>query len=777
MNFDISKLGFRSFIILQLLLVIAIVIIGALIVNHNQRTTFHEKQALEDNLNTNIELADKLIFETNAQLSLFKDLLIQGKNTTYYYNILEKYYQEERHILEDFNALEKRYEKSHLGEHNGLGMIVQTIQQTQEEYVALAKHLRKAIGIFNSTDIDAASATDDFIGERDQSLINSLDYTRALIVQKNKEELAHLDGHLAEEQFIVLFITSILTLVVVYILYRYMDNRVTKPIQSMLKMTGKLYQPGQSTNAVPNLEALQKMLLRNINHVEQILNSAGEAIYAVDQNGLCTYANPACAQTMGYGNADLLVGTNMHELIHHHYEDGRLHPVEQCPIDRTTLTSKPAYDDKDVFWHKDGYAIPVEYHSYPIIDKGHAIGSVVTFTDISERKQRERELNQFRNTLDKTLDCVFMFTADTLRFIYVNQGAIDQHGYSYEEMLQMTPYDIKPNLNEKQFRDFIRPMLEGDKDFVFFETVHRHKDGHDIPVEIGLQLARQGGGDDRFVAVVRDISERKKSELELAKYRDHLEELVEERTRELHNAQDELVRKERLATLGQLTATVSHELRNPLGAIRPSLFIIERITESLSNDKLRNAVERVDRNIARCDHIIDELLDFTRITELEVLPVEMDNLIDTVINEQAIPPAINIEREAGLGDETIKIDANRFRRAFINVFENAIHALLRNESTEDYIDNASLQIKSAHNNDRIEISVTDNGYGIPEEVMKKIFEPLFSTKGFGVGLGMPTVKQIMEQHRGGIEIQSTQGQGTTVTLWLPATINKQEEAA
>ncbi len=777
MNSDISKLGFRTFIILQLMLVIAIVIIGALIVNHNQRTTFQEKQTLIDSLDINTELAEELITDTNAQLSLFKDLLIQGKNTNYYYNILERYYEEERHILNDFNLLEKRYNNSHLRQHNGLGMIVQTIQQTREEYVALAKHLRKAIVIFNSTDIDAASATDDFIGDRDQSLLSSLDNMRALIVQKNKEEIAHLDEHLAEEQFIVLFVTSILTLIAVVILYRYMDSRVTKPIQAMLKMTGKLYQSEQSSDAIASLDTLQRILDRNINHIEQILNSAGEAIYAVDHHGVCTYANPACAQTLGYDSANLLVGNNMHELIHHHYEDGRLHTVEECPIDRTTLTSQPAYDDMDVFWHKDGYAIPVEYHSYPIIDKGHTIGSVVTFTDITDRKERERELNQFRNTLDKTLDCVFMFTADTLKFIYVNQGAIDQHGYSRDEMLQMTPYDIKPQFNEKQFRDFIRPMLEGENDFVFFETVHQHKDGHEMPVEIGLQLVRQGGGDDRFVAVVRDITDRKKAEYELAKYRDHLEELVEERTRELHNAQDELVRKERLATLGQLTATVSHELRNPLGAIRPSLFIIERITESMDNEKLKNAVERVDRNIARCDHIIDELLDFTRITELEVLPVEMDSLIDTVINEQVVPAAVKIEREAGLGDETIKIDANRFRRAFINVFENAIHAMLKDESTDDYIDNASLQIKSIHNNDRIEISVTDNGYGIPDDVMKKIFEPLFSTKGFGVGLGMPTVKQIMEQHCGGIEIQSTAGQGTTVTLWLPHSMNKHEEAA
>ena len=86
-----------------------------------------------------------------------------------------------------------------------------------------------------------------------------------------------------------------------------------------------------------------------------------------------------------------------------------------------------------------------------------------------------------------------------------------------------------------------------------------------------------------------------------------------------------------------------------------------------------------------------------------------------------------------------------------------------------------LKVKTDRNKNRIEVSITDTGSGVSEDILNKIFEPLFSTKGFGVGLGLPTVKQIMEQHGGGIEIESEVGKGTCVTLWLPARLDEDDK--
>jgi len=221
-----------------------------------------------------------------------------------------------------------------------------------------------------------------------------------------------------------------------------------------------------------------------------------------------------------------------------------------------------------------------------------------------------------------------------------------------------------------------------------------------------------------------------------------------------------------LATLGNLTATVSHELRNPLGSMRPSLYVIETITRDSQNEKLQSATQRLQRSIDRCDRIIDELLDFTRITEMSLQTVVLNDWLAEVIQEQSLLNGIELVYQPHKDNIQVDIDPDRLRRAIINVFENACHAMLRDDSTTEVIDNAKLSIHTQITNQRINISFSDSGSGIPEDVMEKIFEPLFSTKGFGVGLGMPTVQQIMKQHKGGIDI-NTSTAGTTVTLWLP----------
>lgn len=135
--------------------------------------------------------------------------------------------------------------------------------------------------------------------------------------------------------------------------------------------------------------------------------------------------------------------------------------------------------------------------------------------EIGERERVQGALRRFQMTLDETRDCVFMFDDQELNFFYVNQGAVDQVGYSREELLRMKPFDIKPDFDEHQFREFIAPFLEQRETAVTFETVHQHKDGSRVPVEILLQYLAPEHEPARFVAIVRDITERKRIEAEL----------------------------------------------------------------------------------------------------------------------------------------------------------------------------------------------------------------------------------------------------------------------
>jgi len=288
---------------------------------------------------------------------------------------------------------------------------------------------------------------------------------------------------------------------------------------------------------------------------------------------------------------------------------------------------------------------------------------------------------------------------------------------------------------------------------------------------------RPGRETDELGVVVTAINEMQKNlkqsfnalrenEKQLRHQQVHLEELVQERTASLEAAQETLVRNERLAALGQLTATVSHELRNPLNAMQPSLYIVRQHIDQ-ADTKVLESVDRIERNLKRCDRIIDELLDFTRITSLELADINLDDWIKNVIGELDIDPSIKVEWDLNLTGMMLKLDLERMRRAITNVVVNACQAMLLAEESGTGNPEKILTIQTRNTNQRLELNISDTGPGISQDNLDKVFEPLFSTKNFGVGLGMPIVRQIMELHRGGVEITSDTGKGTRICLWLP----------
>lgn len=400
-------------------------------------------------------------------------------------------------------------------------------------------------------------------------------------------------------------------------------------------------------------------------------------------------------------------------------------------------------------------------------------------TDITERKQVEDALQDselWMRSIYNSLDEAVLVVNPEREFVNANDAALRIFGYSAQEIFNSsTELFHVDHQHYLEFGDRIKQAFSVDQ-VANFEFVAKRKNGEVFPTEHTVSPLKYSDGTLKgIVSVVRDISRRKQAEEEIIKHRDHLEEMVQERTRELHDAQDELVRKERLFTLGQLTATVSHELRNPLGAMRPSLFIINKNSDK-TDKRVQYAIELIDRNIDRCDRIIDDLLGFTRITKLTRQATRINEWLESVIDEQDIVKNVQLEKDFFPNDVELEVDVERLRRAVINIVDNACHAML-NDSQTEALKGACLRIKTRSDGQRIKIIISDNGAGIPESVLEKVFEPLFSTKGFGVGLGMPTVKQIMEQHDGGIEIDTEVDKGTTVTLWLPieTIVNSREE--
>jgi PAS domain S-box-containing protein len=250
----------------------------------------------------------------------------------------------------------------------------------------------------------------------------------------------------------------------------------------------------------------------------------------------------------------------------------------------------------------------------------------------------------------------------------------------------------------------------------------------------------------------RDVTKEIAVEVELARR-------VDERTAELKAAQSELVRKERLSALGQLTATMAHELRNPLSAIRNSLFAAKETAASKGVD-LERPISRVERSVARCDRIINDLLDYTRVKELHLTELAPDPWVEEVLNEQHLSAGIEMERHLD-ADCMIAVDPERVRRVLINLIDNAAQAMTENAQQRKITVTTALV-----DDDHFEFAITDTGAGIAPENLSRVFEPLFSTKSFGTGLGLPMVKQIVEQHGGTISITSEVGKGTKVSVRL-----------
>jgi signal transduction histidine kinase len=221
-----------------------------------------------------------------------------------------------------------------------------------------------------------------------------------------------------------------------------------------------------------------------------------------------------------------------------------------------------------------------------------------------------------------------------------------------------------------------------------------------------------------------------------------------------------LLRQERLSVMGQLTATVAHELRNPLSAIRNTMHVIEDATVR-SGLTLARPLARIERSILRCDRLISDLLDFARSRELRRETVALDSWLGNMLDDQPMPEHVSLERRFDAATAKIAIDCERFYRAILNLVENSLQAMGEQAGAEGKITVATVVAESAV------ITIEDSGPGIAPEVLPKIFEPLFSTKGFGSGLGLPTVKQIVENHGGTIRITSKPGRGTTARIELP----------
>jgi PAS domain S-box-containing protein len=270
-----------------------------------------------------------------------------------------------------------------------------------------------------------------------------------------------------------------------------------------------------------------------------LVDAAPDGIIMADERGQIMLVNRQTEGLFGYDRADLL-GRSVDDLL-----PERLRQVHRAH--RTRYRAEPRTRSMgaglSLFGRRrDGTEFPVEISLSPLTtDDGLRVIAVVR--DITQRLEAEAAAREVQETLDAARDAVLIFDAETLHFTYVNEGALEQVGYTRDELLNMTMLHIAPEFSETSLRELLGPLERGEISSTIFTTVHRRRDGSDIPVEILLQAIR---GDDgrprRYVKIVRDITERLAAEERLQRAEQHLR-VVEDRERIARDLHDIVIQK------------------------------------------------------------------------------------------------------------------------------------------------------------------------------------------------------------------------------------------
>lgn len=221
----------------------------------------------------------------------------------------------------------------------------------------------------------------------------------------------------------------------------------------------------------------------------------------------------------------------------------------------------------------------------------------------------------------------------------------------------------------------------------------------------------------------------------------------------------------KVAAIGQLAGSVAHDIRNPLGAISNSIYFLNHVVNEKTDEQIKKHIEIMGRETQRANDIITDLMDFARENTSVMSKGQINNEILSLLDEFTVPEKITVETALDSNLPILLFDPSQIRRVFLNLTTNAFQAMP---------EGGLLEISSSKSDSFVEIKIQDSGRGIPPEKLENIFEPLFTTKSKGVGLGLSIVKTFVEKHNGTIEVESGEGKGSTFTIKLPV---KQEETS
>ena len=457
---------------------------------------------------------------------------------------------------------------------------------------------------------------------------------------------------------------------------------------------------------------------------QALLDSAAEGIWGLDMEGNCTFVNRMAVSSFGFDSEEL-VGRNMHELVHHHYPDGRDFPGEECPIYDVVRKNKALRQVTDTMFRKNGTSFVAELSAQPVIVEGNIVGVVVTFREVTELRQQQEDLRKAYELAGRKTAELDAVIESMPHGVYISTPDAKMRSNHVAKMMSggEFPGELKT----------LQRALAGEWSTETVKTSDRWIRSVAAPIFLNGKIL---GG----VAVNTDVTQTR--------------------------LQDEALRRsEKLAAVGQLASSIAHEINNPLEAITNLLYLIR---QSTSMDEVQHYTTLAQGELSRVTEITLQTLRFNR-QQSRPVQVDLAELLRTVMalytgrilvrNIDADMKLMPSPRVFALEGEIRQVVNNLVRNA-LDEMSGGGRLLVRLHPQPDWESGAK----------GVRLTVADTGEGISPEIEPRLFEPFQTTKEMtGTGLGLWVSKGIVDKHRGRIRTRTRRGErhGTVFTVWLP----------
>ncbi|MBI5108576.1 MAG: PAS domain S-box protein [Rhodocyclales bacterium] len=504
-----------------------------------------------------------------------------------------------------------------------------------------------------------------------------------------------------------------------------------------------------------------------------LLDSMAEGAYGVDTKGNCTFVNRAFLDLLGFAGADDVIGKHIHTLIHHSHADGSPYPASLCQMYRAHRTGQSTHVTDEVFWRRDGRAIPVEYWSNPTVQNdGRISGAICTFIDVSERTTAEGNLRKLSLAVEQSPESI-VITNIQAEIEYVNDAFLRATGYTRDEVIGKNPRMLHSGSTPPETYSGLWAALTRGETWKG-EFHNRRKDGSEyIEFAIVTPLRQDDGRTTHYVAVKEDITEKKRIGVELDAHRHHLEDLVANRTEELvaarHQAEAANLAK------SSFLANMSHEIRTPMNAIIGLTHLLRRAGASPQQAERLDKIDGAGRHLLT---IINDILDLSKIEagkmQLESVDFHLSAVLDSVasiIGQAAQAKGLTIETDFGAVPPWLRGDVTRLRQALLNFAGNAVKF-----SEAGAIVLRAVLLHEKANVILVRFEVEDNGIGLAPDQVGRLFHAFeqadssTTRKYGGTGLGLVIVRRMAELMGGEVGVESTPGRGSV--FWFTARLQR-----